>query len=175
MMEQTKTKKDKQKALSKYLSWLRKKQKQGSEIVLISKHTHTHYTHTTTLKPVTTAKELAIEAPESSISPQWPTKVSETSRRRKLRRFPRIRGPAKEATIFTSFQLINCCRWAMMLLEDGSLLEAMEDLPWEWGLPLQGNRNSCALLPLLRLPRVCGGGDGGDGDGDGGSMSLPVA
>jgi hypothetical protein len=96
-----------------------------------------------------------------------------------LRRFPRIRGPDKEARIFTSFQLINCCRWAVvLLLEGGSLLAAMEVLPWEWGLPLQGNRNSCALLPLLRLPRVCGGGDGGDGgdgDGDGGSMSLPVA
>nr|GLL38010.1 hypothetical protein AXF42_Ash015272 [Ipomoea trifida] len=55
------------------------------------------------LKPVTEAKEVAMEAPERNSSPpRLPTNMSEMNCREVNRRFTEIKGPAKTISFFTS-------------------------------------------------------------------------
>lgn len=62
--------------------------------------------HTSKLKPVTEAKEEAMEAPERGSSPRWPTNIMEISCKLLRRRFTVIKGPASHSCFFTSSQTL---------------------------------------------------------------------
>ena len=57
---------------------------------------------TSKLKPVTDAKEVAMEAPERASSPRWPTNISEIICKLHIRRLTDIKGPASFNCFFTS-------------------------------------------------------------------------
>ena len=59
-------------------------------------------TRTNKLKPVTEAKEVAIEAPESASSPRWPTYITEITCKLFTSRLTDTNGPTKHSCFFTS-------------------------------------------------------------------------
>ena len=54
------------------------------------------------LKPVTEAKEVAMEAPERASSPRWPTNITEIACKLYSRTLTDIKGPASFNCFFTS-------------------------------------------------------------------------
>ena len=67
------------------------------------------------LKPVTEAKEVAMEAPERESWPRWPTNMTDISWRQDCNRLTVTRGPASHSCVFASS--------ATLLLSDGSSIK----------------------------------------------------
>ncbi len=108
---------------------------------------------TNKLKPVTVAKEVAIEAPDRANSPRWPTNITDIICKLNSNRFTDIRGPASHTCFLTSsitfFLLIP-----LSLLLPSLVLNSFSSEMWIKGDPKDAFLSSSSLSIFFFAPHT---------------------